>query len=76
MTIREAFKCRVIEYPEKHKPMYDIDFYNDGEIDETQFTVNSISTAEEELIAFFKEFCKENSFKTNSVISITSVVPD
>lgn len=74
MTIKQAFERRTIESPELYKPTYDIDFVeSDGSISETQFTVNSSSTAKEELSNFFKDFCKENGLRTNSVISITSV---
>lgn len=76
MTIEKAFRQRTIEYPEMYKPTYDIDFDNNGEVDSTQFTVNSISTAEKELTEFFIDFCKENHFNPNSVRSITSVAPN
>lgn len=49
---------------------YDIDFINpDGETDETQFDAENI----EELDQLFTDFCKENGFKRNTVVSITIV---
>jgi hypothetical protein len=77
MTIKEAFKRRQIEYwGVAYKPTYDINFINNGQIDSTQFTVNSVSTAEKELTDFFKDFCKDNHLKENCVRSITLVYPN
>lgn len=80
MTVKEFFASEISdlrgEVHSKH-PMYNIQFINDlGEEDETQFTCESEASAEEELSAFFKEFCEENGFKTDSVIGISIVNDD
>lgn len=73
MTIKQAFKKRIIEFPEKYKPIYRIVFEGNDSIDETEFSVHSITTAESELNEFFKIFCMENSLKRNSVNFIICV---
>ncbi len=73
MTVKQAFKKRVIEFPEGYKPIYRVVFGGDGGKDETEFSAHSISTAEDELDCFFKDFCRDNGFKRNSVICIVCV---
>jgi hypothetical protein len=71
MTIMETGKGVVTTgYGEYGARTYDIDFINlDGNSDETQFSAHNIK----ELSILFKEFCEENSFKTNTVTSIASI---
>lgn len=77
MTIKQAFKTRIWEFPELYKPTYDVAFINNqGEHDEVQFTVNSMGTAIQDLEELFADFCKENGYRRNSVLSITSVEPN
>ena len=76
MTIKQAYKSLGIDtHGLIRNPTFDIDFFNDnGERDETQFTVSSsCMNIPKELAAFFKDFCRENGYKANSVISITLV---
>ncbi len=73
MTVKQAFRKRIIEFPEKYKPIYRIVFEGNDGIDETEFSVHSITTAESELDAFFKILCQENSLKRNFVNSIICV---
>ena len=58
--------------------MFDIDFINnEGVTDETQFTVSgSQKQMADELDELFREFCRENGFANNQVISITFVGTD
>lgn len=54
----------------------DIDFINsDGMEDETQLDVMFIGTkaGNEELAKLYREFCRENKFPTNTVLSVTVV---
>ena len=47
----------------------DVDFINnEGDMDETEFTICSYNFGE--LNKLFSDFCKENGFKTNTVINI------
>jgi|GEM_PF-1725297 len=76
MTIKEAFKR--LQYDRSDTPCYhptfDIWFINsDGESDTTQFTTESLKSAEKELSEFFNMFCKDEGFRRNSVLSITWV---
>lgn len=73
MTVKQAFKKRVIEFPELYKPVYQIAFCSCGEEDETEYSVHSAGMAEDELDTFFKDFCRDNGIKRNSVISIICV---
>jgi hypothetical protein len=67
MTVKQAAKGVVSNIGTR---TYDIDFINsDGEVDETQFDAKGT----EELSEIYSEFCKENGFKSNTVISITDV---
>ena len=67
MTLRKAAVGEVISYP----ATYDIDFINDeGDIDETQFDVNNLKELEE----CWRDFCKDNGFKQNSITSITRLM--
>ncbi|WP_097006515.1 hypothetical protein [Lacrimispora amygdalina] len=45
--------------------------FNNGGLDETQFTINSYNV--DELTKLFLEFCKENNIRQNTVTSITIV---
>lgn len=49
----------------------DIDFENNGIMDETQFRITSYDV--EELSGLFADFCKENNISANTVESITIV---
>lgn len=50
----------------------DVDFYNQNKLEEeTQFDIAAYDV--DELSALFADFCKENSFRKNTVISITIV---
>ena len=49
----------------------DIDFENDGIIDETEFCIAAYNTSE--LNELFADFCKENGIPNNTVESITIV---
>ena len=40
---------------------------------ETEFTVNSSSTAENDLQELWNDFCKDNGLKKNSVVAIVCV---
>lgn len=54
----------------------DIDFFDkNGEMQEVQFDVEHAETAagQEKLCSLFADFCKENGYKTNTVISVTVV---
>ena len=54
----------------------DIDFFDkNGEMQEVQFDVEHAETAacQEKLCRLFADFCKENGYKTNTVISVTVV---
>ena len=72
-TIKQAFKIRNAEIPERYKPIYQISYIENGAHMETEFSVSSISTAEINIQEFWNDFCKENNLKTNSVESITCV---
>lgn len=72
-TIKQAFKVRNIEHPECYKPIYQISYIENGESMETEFSVNSATTSESELQEFWKDFCKDNNLKTNSVVAIACV---
>lgn len=83
MTIKQAWKKLQTEAPLCNTPnnaMFDIDFINsDGYEDETQFTVDgskSLEKCRNELDTLFKDFCKENGFDADSVLSITYVGRD
>ena len=62
-TIKQAFKKRIWECAEKYKPTYQISYMENKDIMETEFTVNSASTAQSELQDFWTDFCKENGLK-------------
>ena len=49
----------------------DIGFFNGEFDDETEFDISAYD--EEELAALFRDFCKENQFPSNNVISIMIV---
>ena len=54
----------------------DVAFINsDGLEDETEFDITGAGTkdGEKELTSLYKDFCKENGFKTNTVLSVTVV---
>ncbi len=54
----------------------DIDFFDkNGEMQEVQFDIEHVETAagQEKLCRLFADFCKENGYKTNTVISVTVV---
>ena len=72
-TIKQMFKKRILEYPEKYKPTYQINYIEDKDMMETEFTVNSASTAENELQDFWNDFCKDNGLKKNSVVAVVCV---
>lgn len=58
-------------FPVKKKEKYNIGFINsDGMEDETQF--ESVKTLKE-LSDLFRDFCKENGFKTNTVTFVEAV---
>lgn len=79
MTIKECVKGKglrseVSEF--KRFQSVDIDFINsDGIIDETQFDISGAGTKGGiiELAILFKDFCQENNFKQNTVVSVTVV---
>lgn len=80
MTIKKYLKEKgwqtEITSPLKRWQTVDVDFVNsDGRDDETQFCIKGAGTSQgaEELIELFAQFCKENSFATNTVTSITIV---
>lgn len=67
MTVRGAAKGSYSRYNQK----YNIGFINsDGMEDETQF--ESVKTLKE-LSDLFRDFCKENGFKTNTVTYVEAV---
>lgn len=82
-TIKQVFKESGID--SENDPMsrsmtdaiYNIGFINsNGSEDETQFDIHGTRTIKEtlnELTDLFKEFCKENGYKTNKVRYITYV---
>ena len=72
-TIKKAFKKRIWECTEKYKPTYQISYMENKSIMETEFTVNSASTAQSELQNFWNDFCKDNGLKKNSVIAVVCV---
>ena len=72
-TIKQSFKKRIWECAEKYKPTYQISYMGNKDIMETEFTVNSASTAQSELQDFWTDFCKENGLKKNSVIVVVCV---
>lgn len=72
-TIRQAFKKRILEYPEKYKPTYQVSYMENEDGMETEFTVNSSSTAENDLQELWNDFCKDNGLKKNSVVAIVCV---
>lgn len=72
-TIKQMFKKRIWEYPEKYKPTYQISYIENKDIMETEFTVNSVSTAENDLQELWNDFCKDNGIKRNSVTAIVCV---
>lgn len=49
----------------------DVDFKNEGVLDETQFHINAYN--ENELTELFTEFCKENNLRRNTVVSVNIV---
>lgn len=49
----------------------DINFLNEGEPDEVQFDIRAYNI--DRLEALFEEFCNENGYKKNTVISVTIV---
>ncbi|MGF7012000.1 hypothetical protein M2146_002554 [Lachnospiraceae bacterium PF1-22] len=53
----------------------DINFENEGEIDEVQFDVQNVLTTSGllELCKLWEEFCCENNYKTNTIKSVTIV---
>lgn len=80
MTIRECIKKNgwqiEVAGPLKRFQSVDIDFVNsDGLDDETQFDISGAGTTSgiQRLSELFSVFCKENGFKTNSVMSIAIV---
>lgn len=77
MTIRELYEeYREFEINETRSAIYNIQFVNsDGELDETQFTLDSESSesALEELIQLFGDFCKENGFREDEVVEVAYV---
>lgn len=75
MTIKEAYKKLRAEIRGSiYAIVFDIDFTNsEGEVDETQFTASCFKNAEKELSKLFSDFCKENGYKKDSVLSITWV---
>ncbi len=73
MTVKQAFKKRIIEFPERYKPIYRIVFENRDGKDETEFSVHSASMAVDELDDFFREFCRENGYRRNSITHIICV---
>lgn len=72
-TIKQAFKKRIWECTEKYKPTYQISYMENKDMAETEFTVNSASTAENELQDFWNDFCKDNGLKKNSVVAVVCV---
>ena len=72
-TIKQMFKKRILEYPEKYKPTYQVSYMKNEDAMETEFTVNSASTAENELQDFWNDFCKDNGLKNNSVVAVVCV---
>lgn len=79
MTIKEYVKKYGMQMEVDHLKLYqsvDIDFINsEGMEDETQFDIANAATKSgiAELNDLFKQFCKENGFKTNTVTGITIV---
>ena len=79
MTIKECIKKHGLQMEVDELKRYqtvDVCFVNsDGQEDETEFNVRYMGTkqGEQELTNLFKEFCKENGFKTNTVLSVTVV---
>lgn len=72
-TIKQMFKKRILEYPEKYKPTYQVSYMENEDAMETEFTVNSLSTAENDLQELWNDFCKDNGLKRNSVVAIVCV---
>ena len=79
MNIRECLKKNgwqiEVDYLGRYQSV-DVDFINsDGNEDETQFDICGALTkaGEKELVDLYSDFCKENGFKTNTVISVTVV---
>ena len=65
-TIKQAFKKRIWECAEKYKPTYQISYMENKDIMETEFTVNSASTAQSELQDFWTDFSKVYEHKKKS----------
>ena len=72
-TIKQAFKKRIWGCAEKYKPTYQISYMENKDMAETEFTVNSASTAENELHDFWNDFSKDNGLKKNSVVAVVCV---
>lgn len=79
MNIKECIKNNGLQTEVdalKRCQTVDVSFINyDGIEDETEFDVSFIGTnaGEEELSQLFADFCKENGFKTTTVLSVTVV---
>lgn len=69
-TIKQSFKKRIWECAEKYKPTYQISYMENKDIMETEFTVNSASTAQSELQDFWTDFCKEFDYATGHAIRV------
>ena len=79
MTVKQAWKeCFHTDInsskKKKYNAMYDIAFeHPNGNRDETEFDIRGYMTEAEvveELDQLFKDFCEENGFQEDSVISI------
>lgn len=79
MNIKECIKKNGLQTEVNELKRYqtvDVSFINsDGNEDETEFDVSFMGTkaGEDELSQLFADFCKENKFKTNTVLSVTVV---